>query len=467
LLPDRERGELEALLFEQILRYAVALGQRPDSPDDWRRGLVLLERTLARVASPTLQAQRLALQVKLKRPDPGPIPADMPRLPRWMDAYLAGVAAEPLHAREALGHYRDALRDRPDLFWAHYRAAVVACRIDEYPIAADELRACVARYPENPALHLQLASSLYNGQSTSQNPESDSIEAALSECDRALTLDPDYEVAYRIRAQIRKASGRVDGVRADIDRLVLQTSLQGLAPGLRLRVGLRFLPGPNYAPRPDLEALAKRAVDNDPRDHDTRAVLAAAIAMQGRTAEAISEYDRVLEADPEHLRARFQRAVRLKRLDPERAIAEFATLIQHPRFEELFREDPKALRAFHYLATDLMERGKVTEGMEIADRALAQIDRSRSLRDETIRARHNAGNRIDLFPRGETYYLLARLHAVAAQNDRGELDRAVACLARAFAISEAFRDDWFANDHIFDGWRDEISRRIDHPPAGR
>ena len=467
-LPDRERGELEAWLFEQILRYAVALGGRPDSPDDWRRGLDLLERTLARVASPTLQAERLALRAKLKRPGPGPIPADVPRLPRWMDAYLAGVAAEPLHAREALGHYLDALRDRPGLFWAHYRAAVVACRIDEYPIAANELRACVDRNPENPALHLQLATVLYKVvRSTAENPGFDMLAAALDECDRALTLDPDYATAYETRAQIRKASGRIDGVPADVARFDLQTRLRGLAPGLRLCLGLNFHPGWNYAPRPELEALAKRAVDNDPGDHDGRAILAAIIALQGRTAEALSEYDRVLEADPEHLRARYQRALQLHRLDPEGAIAEYAALIDHPRFEELFREQPSAIRAFHYLATDLLNRGKVAEGLEIADRALAQVDRSRSLRDETIRARQNIGNRLDLFPRGETYYLLARLHAVAARKERGELDRAVAYLDRSFTVSGTFRDNWFANDRLFDGWRDEIGRRMNLGPTGR
>ena len=463
-LPDRERGELEAWLFEQVLRYAVALGRRPDSPDDWRRGLVLLERTLARVASPTLQAERLALRAKLKRPDPGPIPADTPRLPRWMDAYLAGVAAEPLHAREALGHYLDALRDRPGLFWAHYRAAVVACRIDEYPIAADELRACVDRNPENPALHLQLAAILYRVvQSTDRSPKVDTLAVALSECDRALTLDPDYAPAHQIRAEIRNASRQVDGVQADIGRWSLQTKLQGLAPGLRLRLGLNFLPGPNYAPRPDLEALARQVVENDPGDHDTRTILAAMIASGDRATESIPEYERALDADPEHLRARYQRALQLKRLDPVGTISEYSALIDHPRFEELFREEPAALRVLHYVATDLMKRGKVAEAIEIADRALAHVNRSRSLRDETILARHDPGNRLDLFPRGETYYLLARLHAVAARKDRNELDRAVACLERSFAINGEFRG-WFENDRLFDGGRDEISRRLDLGP---
>ena len=94
-LPDRERGDLETWLFEQILRHAVALRQRPDAPGDWRRALNLLERTLARTYSAPLQIERLALRVRLKLPEPPPTPNDHHRLPRWMDEYLAGSPTSP------------------------------------------------------------------------------------------------------------------------------------------------------------------------------------------------------------------------------------------------------------------------------------------------------------------------------------------------------------------------------------
>ena len=461
-LPDRERGELEAWLFEQILRYAVALGARPESPDDWRRALDLLDSTLARTSSVPLQAERVALRAKLRRPDAGPTPAGTPRLPRWMDAYLAGVAAEPLHAREAMGHYLEALRDRPDLSWGHYRTAVVACRIDEYPIAARELRICVERNPQNPALHLQLASMLYKvEQSTARAYKLDAFADALGECDRALALDPHYTPAYRTRALLRAASGRDKGVQADIDRFALQTRLQGPAAGLRLRLGLNFLPGSNYAARPEVENLARQAVDHDPGDHDSRTILAATIASGDRAAEAVSEFDRVLDADPGHLRARYQRAMQLDRLDPEGAIAEYTSLIEHPRFEELFREQPTAIRAFHYVATDLLLRGKLAEALEVAQRGLVHANRSRSLQNETILARRKAMNQFDFSPRGETYYLLARIHAVAAGTDHDRISQVIDNLGLSFAKHPRFRRSWFAQDHQFDALRDEICLRMD------
>jgi tetratricopeptide (TPR) repeat protein len=220
-LPDRQRGELEAWLFEQTLRHAVALADRPDSRADWTRALALLDRTLARVDSAPIRAERSAIRAQLGLPVPEPVakPAEVPRLPGWIDDYLAGVLDEPLHAREALGHYADALRARPDFFWAHYRSAEVACRIDEYPTAVDHLRACVERSPNNPALRVKLASGLcFLERSTFRTLRDDPLTEALAHSDRALELDPDYQPAIDVRHRVHKAAGRSEKARTDIDR---------------------------------------------------------------------------------------------------------------------------------------------------------------------------------------------------------------------------------------------------------
>ena len=393
-LPDRERGELEAWLLEQVLRHAVALRERPDSHDSWKRGLGLLDRTLARYRSAPLEAERAALLARLNLPDPGAIPADRPRVPRWMDEYLAGVAAEPLHAREALDHYLAALRDRPGLFWAHYRASVVASRIGEYEVEAEQLRGCIDRCPENPALRLMLAASLCYAERDTPRPLAGSPFAdALAECDRAVGIDPDYARAYETRALIRHASGWDDGAKADIDRHAQLMARSGPASAKWVGFSLNFQPGPNYARRREnLQPLARKVLDDDPRDHGTRTILAALIGLADRPTEALAEYDKVLKSDPEHLLARYQRALLIHHTSPREALAEYSALIEHPRFEELFAEQPGAIRAFHYVATDLLKRGKIAEALEVARRSLAHVSRSRSLRDETILARFKAGD---------------------------------------------------------------------------
>ena len=469
MLPDRERGEQEAWLFEQILRFAVALGERPASPEDWRRGLDLLERTLARVSSAPLQAERRALRAKLNLPDPAPSPADMPRLPRWMESYLAGVLAEPLRAREALGHYLDALRERPDMFWGHYRAAVVACRIDEYPLSVEHLRECVGREPDNAKLHLQFASSLYHAERvTPQVYKLKPSEDALAECDRAVELDPDFVRARQIRAFLRQSMGRDDGVESDLKRVDVLTRAGGPSLGLKARLGLNFHGGSNYGSPTDLvEKTVRQILENDPRDHESRAIHAAVAARRDRPAEAIADFGRVLDSDPDHLRARYQRANEIYRDDQAAAIPEFTSLIEHPRFEELFKEQPTALRAFHRVATDLLDRGQIAEALDVVNRGLVHAKRSRSLQNETILAREKAGNQVAFSPRGESYYLLARIYAVAARKDRGEFGRVVESLDLAFACNDEFRKSWFAKDRLFDGLRDEICLELQSRPLDR
>ena len=462
-LPDRERGELEAWLLEQVLRHAEALRQHPQSPDSWRRGLDLMEKTLARSASSTLQAERVALLGRLGLPVVA-LPADRPTLPRWTEEYLAGVAAEPLHAREALDHHLESLRERPGQLWAQYRAAAAACRIGEYQVAVDQFRLCVDRSPENPALRLHLASSLcYVERETPQFQGARPYVDALAECNRAVELAPDYAMAYRVRSWIRKASGWAGGVQADIDRHSSLTGRRGQAPSLGLDFELKFQPGANYARQPsNIQDLARKILENDPSDLGTRATLGAMMAMDHQPAAAIAEFDRVLNADPGHLRARYQRASQLLHLDPADAIAELASVIDSPRFEELLVEEPMAYRAAYHVANDLMGRGKIAEALDVANRILVHVNRSRTLGLEAVVARQRAGNQFDSSPRGEIYYLLARLHA-AGPADSGRLGRVVENLEIAFRKHETFRKKWFAKDHHFDDLRAEILDQI--PPT--
>ena len=65
--------------------------------------------------------------------------------------------------------------------------------------AADHLEQCIARRPENPALRGQLAGCLY---------DLHRFDAALEQCNKALTLNPDHAESYRTRAFIRNGSAK-------------------------------------------------------------------------------------------------------------------------------------------------------------------------------------------------------------------------------------------------------------------
>ena len=238
-----------------------------------------------------------------------------PALPGWLEDYLAGVAAEPLHAREALGHYLDALRARPDLFWAHYRAAVVACRIDEYPDgrrAPPPMRRPAS--PENPALHALLASdALPRSSATRPGPS-----AGPPSAEALARMRPGPGARPRLRrgpadpgddppglGPARGRPGRPRPVRAP------DAGSGGRPRPICSGLSLRLPPGPELPgpPRGRSRPSPGRILDADPGDHEARDAPGDRPGLGRRLAEAIAEYDRVLEADPDHLRARYQRAV--------------------------------------------------------------------------------------------------------------------------------------------------------------
>jgi serine/threonine protein kinase len=471
-LPDRERNELEVWLFEQILRYAIALGETPESPESWGRGLALLDRTLEQVQSEPLQAQRLVLLDQLKRADRASRSLSGTRLPRWMDAYLAGVAAEPLHARQAMDYYLEALRERPELFWAHYRTSVVAERINEYVESVRHQRYCIGRSPDNPALHAQLASKLFcAARDMRQEFKHDPFAEALQESDRALKLDPDFVPAYRIRAYLLNITGQAAAVQADLGRYIVLSRRLGSAPAAFLR-GSLVSPGNNHffkslQDQQTLERLSREVLESDPNNPEIRTNLALLLKKAGRNSEALEEYDRVLKADPDRLRARYDRATLIHLKDSDSAIKEYGRLIEHPQFEEFLCDNPIAMRTYHYVATDLMERGKIDEAIAVMERCLVLVNRSKALAIETLKSRQWLSY-TPLAPKGETYYVLARMHyagSTLVTNDpekrRHHFDRTIEYLKLAISHTPDLRDHAFVKDRLFDDSRAEIIRRID------
>src|SRR5262249_54829197 len=60
-LPDADREELELWMMEQAFRYCLALGERPNSPEDWQRARNLIDHLTKLTPIPALGllAQRL------------------------------------------------------------------------------------------------------------------------------------------------------------------------------------------------------------------------------------------------------------------------------------------------------------------------------------------------------------------------------------------------------------------------
>jgi serine/threonine protein kinase/Flp pilus assembly protein TadD len=438
-LPESERLELEIWLLEQSLRLGRALRQRPDSPEDWRRGLEALERVVALRPLRPLESQCRLLRLRLGLPEPStpiaPAPgADPP--PPWMEEYLLGVEAEPLRAEEARAHYENVLRQRPGSFWGHYRLATLAYRLHKPDIAADHLEVCIALRPENPALRGQLAACLH---------DLHRFDAALEQCDKALALNPDFAESYRTRAFIRGQLRQGEGLKTDIRRFELLTRRLGKAPSWRLRLDWMLAQGsagPGMLDRVfDETDLPQRLLTADPEDVDLRTALAEHLRVTGHPDLALAEFDKVLEINPDHLRARCLRGGLLYALRRVEADGDLSYLLEHPRFDELIQQDDKALLAFHYDSWALLSKGEVEKALLVAGRGLAYAN---------------------LFKRmqGKSHYVLARINAASARSNPERLEQAVTHLWSAFEFHPDYLRKWYGQDPLFDDQRGYIDRLI-------
>jgi serine/threonine protein kinase/tetratricopeptide (TPR) repeat protein len=428
-LDEPDRADLELLMLEQVYRLARAWADRPGSEIDWRRALALVEREYAAVPASPLAALRDDLRARLGKPPLSRASTSGGRLPGWVEAYLLGVAAEPLHAREALGQYERAVAERPELLWPRYRAAAAAPRIARYLTAAKHLRAATARRPNNPALHTHLAVMLLLG---------GQAEEASEECGRALALDPDFAEAYRNRAIIDDRLSRGDLRRADGDRFVLLTRFLGPAQAERLSLqsAAHARLGRPLGEDPRLEQLVRKVASAAATDADVRLVEAATLAATpSRRDEALALLDALLRDHPDHLPARYNRAFLLHEARRPEALAEYQAVVAHPRFEEIYRTQPRAIWAFAVIVDLLIGLGRPDEARPFAERGLAESERT------------------GLY-RGEAHYALARTHAAIAEArpDAGGFDLAREQLRAAVGIKPGLAAH-YARDRLFAGLR--------------
>jgi serine/threonine protein kinase/Flp pilus assembly protein TadD len=425
-LPPSKRGDLEVWLLEQSLRFAHALSERPDSPGDWQRALISLERVAASSPFSPLRAECRALRRQLGLPEPSPGADDAPRSraspPRWMEEYLLGVEAELRgDARGAMERYKTVLALRPRSFWANYRGAVVASLLEDYDEAVNRFRECVGQRPDNPDLRRQFASCLYwDGR----------YEEAAEQCDKAQSLDPDRAETYVTRLFLRIPLKQFQNFVKDDNLYDALTGRDGRgasdAPALDLAH-----PAPGLLGGQGGASFGRRApIAPDFDEITVRNGLAFALWGAGRSDLAVGQLDRVLEMNPDDLWARYDRATfrrGLRRADADR---DFALVVQHPQVETLIRKLPSAISAFHQTATSLIRQGDAEEAVQTARRGVRLADRHGVMQ-------------------AESYYVLARAYALAAKTDPALARDALESLGRAYEFSPGHAQSWYLRDPLF------------------
>ncbi|GAC1465003.1 MAG: hypothetical protein NVSMB9_04230 [Isosphaeraceae bacterium] len=467
LSPD-EQSEIEAWLIEQALRFAHALDQRFEAPEDWRRALLCVER-VADSSTPfdPLQQIRRRLRSRLRLPDPPPVDlrSNAKVIGGWAHDYLHGVASELEHnLPDAAEHYEAALQARPGSFWTNYRAAVVAFALGNlastqrteaiqrskdqtvpltyeelskadaiahrhFAYAARRLEWCVRLCPESAVLRDQLAGCL-RGQGLNRE--------AAEQCNAAEILDPYHAETFLSRAMLRLDLGQIDSFLKDIQRY------DALKYGRDSTVSA--LSPLDLARQPDVIATAeppsRRRVDPGPDDNELGHFLARQLSHSGRPDLALAEIDRVLELDPDDIQALYVRGMlRSHAGRTNEAEKDFARVVAHPQVEKFVMSYSRALHSFDQHLSALIRQRRVDEALETARRAaklasLVNLD----------------------YLRAESQYNLARAFALASKTDPSLRMQVAHHLAEAAGIDPAYVRQRGWKEPVFETMRELIPR---------
>ncbi len=472
LLPDADRKDVELWLLEQAYRYCRALAARVDSPADWERALSILDQVSKGVSIEAYDLLARSLETKLVgigKGGPDRLPAKIPGQADH-DLYLMGVASE-YDARDdgaddsnntatgplarALGLFEGYLVHHRESYWGHYRAASASFALGRFDQAADHLRHCLARWPNNSALHLGLSACL---------AELGQFDDALSECDLAQAGTPDYPEVYGSRAFVRASSGELAGLSEDIQRFEM---LSGRLPSEYWRTGrsLGEARPPEGGSRPTLvpglddltrstfrhdpSDLHRGRPDTDPDDIHFRGELATRILRSGEQDLAAAEYTKILVLEPGDIPARINRA--LWEVEHQRfpeAAQDFNAIFQHPGLIGHLRHDPELINSLLNASRVYLSHGKLDESRDLARRSLDLAI--------AIHAR-----------RGNCHLALARAYAVTAKSRPEFLGRAVKQLEYAFQANPDFYQRAYSRDAAFDPVRGPIDvllkSRCNHP----
>jgi tetratricopeptide (TPR) repeat protein len=346
----------------------------------------------------------------------------------------AQLLARRRAAERALEHYRTMLTLRPHSFWGHYRAAVACFGLDRTAEAAVHLEHCLERRPENAVLQGQLATCLMR---------LGSYDQALERCNQALGGAPDLAEFYRTRAWIRATLGETRGLDSDIRHFEVLSRILPREFWGGTAILARLAEGP--AGRHDATEIGEVA----PEELDARTVLATEIYDAGDRELAAAEFGKVLLVDPDHLAARFTRAIRaVKDHDFDQAQRDLEVVLCHPDLLEYLRSKPlPRLHQLLELANISLDCGRVEEAQKLARRAL----------DLAIELKLDLGC-------GVSHYMLARVHAVAGRTDPQAITEAAKQLSRAFLAHPVYREG-YQRDRRFDPVRARLDAAIPQAEA--
>lgn len=199
----------------------------------------------------------------------------------------------------AVGHYRRALELAPEASSLRYLLGQALRRAGDAEAARRELAAAGdAPVPIRDPLLAPIASLAESAQfyivQGSEALGDGRLDSAAGSFARATELDPDNYTARKAYAFVLEKLGDVDGALEQLAAAIEAAERENeAAEAHAIRGSLLATAGRDEEALPHLA----RAVELSPEQHGTRLKLADALARQGRFADAVAHYDRLLAAD--------------------------------------------------------------------------------------------------------------------------------------------------------------------------
>jgi len=299
--------------------------------------------------------------------------------PDYVDAHnnLGNVLADLGRTDEALAQYREALRLKPDLVDGHFNLGLLlasAGRIDE---AIEHYEQALRLKPDYALAHINLGNILAGLGRT---------EEAIAHYREALRLKPDYALAHNNLAASLAALGRIaEAIEHYHEALRLQSD--DAATHNNLANALAGLGRTNEALAQYREALRLK-----PDLADAHHNLGVLLAGLGRTDEAIERYREALRLEPDFAHAQYNLAAALARTGrTQEAIA------QYNRFLARTSDSFQAFRELAWLLAthEPAQGGDPSRAVQLAQRARALAGRENAECLDTSAAAYAAVGRFE------------------------------------------------------------------------
>jgi tetratricopeptide (TPR) repeat protein len=438
-LPEPDRSDLHAWILEQAYRLAYDLSLPTNPPADWVRALaVLAQIRMGPTPDAFLQLEERLLK-QSGRAATRPLTQTKPA-PPWLNLYLEAIHAELIgETKHAWDLYQQSRRLEPQAFWPRYRSAVMAYRLGWFREAADDLRVCIRRAPENAALHAQLAGCLF---------ELGDFEHAVYACDQAVTLDPDLVPALKNRLQLRRSLNPTTTLLNDLDQLTRLTNWNDQASPWLLRLEILEAGGIPVPVEGDSE-LSWRNLMHQTGNAEVAFLTGLRYLQIDQPSQAKTCFEYALRLHPHHLPARMFRAQCLWSLNQRRAgLREYAQIASQPDFDALVGVYKPACRILHTLAQAYHSR---------------EPERSAEVMKAAFRLVQDAPSFL-----AETYYTQALLLAREPSITDLQLDRIVEALTSAYTIDphSLLDHDRYRKARSFDFIRARLNEKIARLPGG-